>query len=105
MNQTIRPATPGHILLTQFLEPNGISQTALATHTGWTRKHVNQLCRGKVTVTIDSALILAKVLGTDPDLWLSLQRTLICGMHYIQKTGAAGLKRLVLFTSAWRPKR
>ena len=74
MNQTIRPATPGHVLLTQFLEPNGISQTALATHTGWTRKHVNQLCRGKVTVTIDSALILAKVLGTDPDLWLSLQK-------------------------------
>ena len=76
MNQTqvLRPATPGDVLLSQFLEPNRISQTALATYTGWTRKHVNQLCHGKVAITIDSALILAKVFGNNPDFWLDLQK-------------------------------
>ena len=40
MNQS-RPATPGQILEREFLAPYGITQTDLATHTGWTRKHVN----------------------------------------------------------------
>lgn len=73
MNQS-RPATPGQILEMEFLAPYGITQTDLATHTGWTRKHVNQLCRGRVPVTVDSAFILAAATRTEPEYWLGLQR-------------------------------
>ncbi|HCI4281975.1 TPA: HigA family addiction module antidote protein [Klebsiella variicola subsp. variicola] len=69
-----RPATPGQVLLTKYLEPRAISQTSLAEHTGWTRKHVNQICHGKTTITPEAALILARVLGTDAGLWLKLQQ-------------------------------
>lgn len=72
MNQS-RPATPGQILEREFLAPYGITQTDLATHTGWTRKHVNQLCRGRVPVTVDSAFILAAATRTEPEYWLGLQ--------------------------------
>nr|WP_172685673.1 HigA family addiction module antitoxin [Pseudomonas aeruginosa] len=72
MNQS-RPATPGQILEMEFLAPYGITQTDLATHTGWTRKHVNQLCRGRVPVTVDSAFILAAATRTEPEYWLGLQ--------------------------------
>jgi len=74
MNADARPATPGHVLKKEFLEPNGISQAALAAHVGWTRKHVNQLCQGKAAITIDGALILGKVFLTGPDYWLELQK-------------------------------
>lgn len=71
-----RPITPGEVLTTKFLEPLGITQTMLAESTGWTRKHVNQLCRGKASITVESALVLARVFDTTPQYWLTLQREL-----------------------------
>jgi addiction module HigA family antidote len=41
---------------------------------GVARKHVNELCKDRRTVTADTALILARVLGTSPDFWLNVQR-------------------------------
>jgi addiction module HigA family antidote len=41
---------------------------------GVSRKTVNELCTGKRTVTVDTALLLAKVFGNTPDFWLNLQR-------------------------------
>lgn len=69
-----RPITPSEVLVTKFLKPLGITQTVLAKRTGWTRKHVNQLCRGKASITVESALVLARVFNTTPQYWLTLQR-------------------------------
>lgn len=76
MNQTqiLRPATPGDVLFSQFMKPNRINQTVLAAHTGWSKKHVNRLCHGKVAITINSALILAKAFDNKPDFWMDLQK-------------------------------
>lgn len=74
MNMKRKPKAPGEVLETQFMQPNNITQKELASHTGWTRKHVNELCKGKARVTIDTALILGKVFGTGPDYWLELQQ-------------------------------
>lgn len=74
MNMKRKPKAPGEVLETQFMQPNHITQKALASHTGWTRKHVNELCKGKARVTIDTALILGKAFGTGPDYWLELQQ-------------------------------
>ncbi len=38
------------------------------------RKHVNQLCNDRRTVTAPTALILARVFGNSPDFWLNVQR-------------------------------
>jgi addiction module HigA family antidote len=74
MNMKRKPKTPSDVLVSEFLEPNKITQLKLASHTGWTRKHVNELCKGKARITIDTALILGRAFGTGPDYWLELQK-------------------------------
>src|SRR6202011_4620580 len=68
-----KPVTPGEILVEEFLEPLGVSQTQLAEQAGLPRKHVNELCRGRRAVTADTALILSRVFGTSPEFWLNTQ--------------------------------
>lgn len=70
----VRPKMPGEVLTSEFLRPNNITQTKLAETTGWTRKHVNEICRGKASITPEGALVLARVLRTTPEFWLKLQR-------------------------------
>src|SRR5580692_9037866 len=69
-----KPVTAGVLLVEEFLEPLGMSQTALAELSGLPRKHVNELCRDRRSVTADTALILARVFGNSPDFWLNTQR-------------------------------
>lgn len=69
-----KPVTPGEILVEEFMEPLGISQTLLAEQTGLPRKHVNELCRDRRSLTADTALILSRVFGTSPEFWLNTQR-------------------------------
>ena len=69
-----KPATVGEILNEEFIQPLGLTQAALAEAMGVPRKHVNELCNDRRTVTAATALILAKVFGNTPDFWLNLQR-------------------------------
>lgn len=69
------PFHPGEILLEEFLEPMGMTQSAFADKVGWTRTRLNELIKGKRGITADAALDLAKVLKTSPKLWMNLQAT------------------------------
>ncbi len=67
------PITPGEILLTEFLEPLGISQYRLAQATGLPQTRISQIVHGKRSITTDTALRLSKALGTDERFWINLQ--------------------------------
>jgi antitoxin HigA-1 len=69
-----KPSTVGEILTEEFMEPLGLTQGALADAMGVQRKHVNELCNGRRSVTAATALILARVFGNTPDFWLNIQR-------------------------------
>jgi len=69
-----KPATAGEILVEEFMHPLGLTQAALAKSMGVQRKHVNELCNNRRTVTAATALILARVFGNSPDFWLNAQR-------------------------------
>jgi addiction module HigA family antidote len=69
------PVHPGEMLLEEFLRPAGTSQRQLAAKLGWTAAKLNELVKGRRGVTADSALDLAKALGTSPELWMNLQMT------------------------------
>ena len=69
-----KPASVSEILVEEFMEPSGLSQTALAEAMGVPRKHVNELCNQRRSVTAATALILARVFGNTPDFWLNTQR-------------------------------
>ncbi len=71
---TERPPThPGEMLLEEFLKPLGISQSAFAIRLGVSFPRLNEVVRGKRTVTPDTALRLARVTGMSADFWLGLQ--------------------------------
>ena len=72
-NDPLRPIHPGEILREEFLEPLGMSAYALATHLRVPRTRVERLVREETPVTPDTALRLARYLGTTPDFWLGLQ--------------------------------
>lgn len=71
---TRKPVTVGEMLVEEFIEPMGLTQTALAEAMGVPRKHVNELCNDRRAVTAPTALILARVFGNSPEFWLNVQR-------------------------------
>ena len=64
----------GEILVEEFMKPLGLTQSALAEAMGVQRKHVNELCNDRRTITAPTALILARVFGNSPEFWLNVQR-------------------------------
>jgi len=75
MKQPKNPFHPGEILLEEFLQPAGVTQTEFAGKLGWTRARLNELIKGKRGITADAALDLAEALGTSAKLWMNLQTT------------------------------
>ena len=70
----MRPPThPGEMLLEEFLKPLEISQSAFAIRLGVSFPRLNEIVRGKRSVTPDTALRLARVTGMSADFWLGLQ--------------------------------
>ena len=62
------------MLLEEFLRPLGITQSAFAVRLGISFPRLNEVIRGKRSVTPDTALRLAHVLGMSADFWLGLQQ-------------------------------
>ena len=69
-----KPATASEILVEEFMEPMGLTQTALADAMGVPRKQVNELSNDRRAITVPTALILARVFGNSADFWLNVQR-------------------------------
>jgi antitoxin HigA-1 len=69
-----KPATVGEILVEEFMQPMGLTQSALAGAMGVQREHVDALCNNRRDVTAVTALILARVFDNGADFWLIAQR-------------------------------
>ena len=69
-----KPAGVGEILIEEFMTPMGLTQAALAEAMGVPRKHVDELCNDRRSVTAPTALILARVFDNSPDFWVNVQR-------------------------------
>ena len=55
-----KPSTVGEILTEEFIEPLGLTQGAVAEAMGVPRKHINELCKDRRSVTVPTALMLAR---------------------------------------------
>lgn len=69
----LSPVHPGEILLEEFLEPMGLSQSRLAREIGVPPRRVNEIVLGKRRITADTALRLAKYFNMSAEFWLGLQ--------------------------------
>jgi len=61
---------PGDTIL-DLIEDRDWSQAELANRLGFSPKHLNQLIKGKVSLTYDAALKLERVLGSTASFWMS----------------------------------
>jgi len=67
------PVHPGEMLLDDFLKPEGNTLYALAKAIAVPAPRMYDLCKGKHSVTADSALRLSKAFGNSAQFWLNLQ--------------------------------
>ncbi|MFQ5505839.1 MAG: HigA family addiction module antitoxin [Planctomycetota bacterium] len=67
------PTHPGEMLLKEFLQPLGLTQTEFAARLQVSYPRLNEIIRGRRSVSPDTALRLARVLGTSAEFWLGLQ--------------------------------
>lgn len=73
MTKAHDPVTPGEILLTEFLEPLGITQYRLAQAIGVPQTRISEIVHGKRAITTETALRLSKALGVDDRFWINVQ--------------------------------
>jgi len=73
MDEILSPIHPGEVLLEDFMKPLGLSQYRLAKDIGVTPIRISQIVNGQRAVTVDTALRLARYLGTSAAVWLRLQ--------------------------------
>lgn len=61
---------PGETIL-DLMEERDWSQAELANRLGFSAKHLNQLVKGKVALTYETALKLERVLGSTAEFWMN----------------------------------
>jgi addiction module HigA family antidote len=73
MSKLIPPPHPGETIREDILKPLGMSVNQLAKALGITAARLNDIVRGRRGITADTALRLARYLGTSAEFWLGLQ--------------------------------
>ena len=73
MARKLKPMHPGEVLREEFLVPLKMSAGSLAKTCGLPRTRIERIASEQTGITADTALRLAKALGTTPQLWLNLQ--------------------------------
>ena len=69
----LEPVQPGEVLKHDFMEPFGLSATALAKAIGVMPARINEIVRGRRGITAETALRLARYFNTDARSWMNLQ--------------------------------
>lgn len=69
----MRPIHPGEIIKKEYLEPLGMSVSALAVALRVPAPRINDVVRQKRGVSIDTALRLARYFNTTAQFWMNLQ--------------------------------
>lgn len=73
MDKNLSPIHPGEILLEDFMKPLGLTQYRLARDLRVTPMRISQIVNGKRSISVDTALRLARYFGTSAAVWLRLQ--------------------------------
>jgi len=64
---------PGEILEEEFLIPMGISPYKLAKDINNSAMRVSEIIKGKIRITINTALRLSKYFGNSVEFWVGIQ--------------------------------
>ena len=64
---------PGEVLSEEYLKPLGMSVHALSLHLRVPANRLGAIIKGQRSVSPDTALRLARYLGTSPEFWMNMQ--------------------------------
>ena len=67
------PITPGEILLEEYLEPMGISQNAMARAIGVSPRAINEIVRGRRSITPAMSIRFGAFFGQSDEFWYGIQ--------------------------------
>jgi addiction module HigA family antidote len=67
------PIHPGEVLREDFILPLGLSEYRLAHDIGVPPRRINEIVKGKRSITADTALRLARYFQWPAEVWLNLQ--------------------------------
>jgi antitoxin HigA-1 len=73
MAKMLQPIHPGETIKEDVIEPLGMSVNALAKALAIDAARLNDIIRGRRGISADTALRLARYLGTTAEFWLGLQ--------------------------------
>jgi addiction module HigA family antidote len=73
MDKLLSPIHPGEVLLEDFMKPLGLTQYRLAHDIGVTPIRISQIVNGQRSISVDTAMRLARYFGTSAAVWLRLQ--------------------------------
>ena len=73
MSKFLAPVHPGEIIREEVLAPLDMSVNQLAKALAVDAARLNEIVRGRRGITADTALRLARYLGTSAEFWLKLQ--------------------------------
>jgi addiction module HigA family antidote len=73
VTKSLPPVHPGEIIREDFLIPLAISVNQLAKSLAVDAARLNDIVRGRRGITADTALRLARHLGTTAEFWMKLQ--------------------------------
>ena len=95
------PTHPGKMLLEEFIKPLDLTQTELARRLEVSYPRLNEIIKGRRSVTPDTALRLSQVVGMSADFWLGLQQDwdLWHAMHSAEAKKINRLKPIARTTS------
>jgi addiction module HigA family antidote len=69
----LNPVHPGEILTEEFLVPLGITRHKLAIDLGIPASRIDQIAKGKRSITADTAFRLSLYFGNSAQFWMNLQ--------------------------------
>lgn len=70
---TLKPVTPGELLLEEFLVPMQLSQYRLAKEIGVPAQRISEVVSGRRAITADTDLRLCRFFGLSNGYWLRAQ--------------------------------
>ena len=68
------PSHPGEVLAELYLKPLDMSAITLAKRLNVPRTRIERLVKGETSLTVDTAMRLARFFGNTPEFWMNLQR-------------------------------
>ena len=68
------PSHPGEVLAELYLKPLDMSAITLAKRLKVPRTRIERLVKGETSLTVDTAMRLARFFGNTPEFWMNLQR-------------------------------